>query len=143
MAAEEPRPRSRWCGSRGPRQGALSRRRTRQSRVSVSTFPFCPAASPGTRLLHARYASQKLSNSVSACGRKIISTEVFIFSGKGAKLELPRQENSLCFIVMTEAEGQTNLRIRGSSRCRRSVPTTWFQAKNPKSSKSSQFRKNF
>ena len=75
--------------------------------------------------------------------KKIISTEVFIFSGNGAKLELPRQEINLCFIVMTEAEDQTNLRSWGSPHCRRSVPTAWFQAKTPKSSKSSQFCKNF
>lgn len=40
--------------------------------------------------------------------KNIIITEVFMFSGKRAKLELPRQEISFCFIVMTEAEGQTN-----------------------------------
>lgn len=72
--------------------------------------------------------------------KKLTITEGFIFSGKGAKLELPRQEISLCFIVMTE--GQTNLRCWGYPPCRRSVPTTWLQAKNPKSSKSSQFYKN-
>ncbi|XP_074940235.1 proteasome assembly chaperone 4 isoform X1 [Phalacrocorax aristotelis] len=71
--------------------------------------------------------------------KKIMITEVFIFLGKGAKLELPRQEVSLCFIIVTEAEGQTNFRSRGSPHWRRSVLTTWFQAKTPKSSKSSEF----
>lgn len=40
--------------------------------------------------------------------KNIIITEVFMFSGKGAKLELPRQEICFCFIVMTVAEGQTD-----------------------------------
>lgn len=74
--------------------------------------------------------------------KNIIIIEVFMFSGKGAKLELPRQEISFCFIVMTVAEGQTDQRSWGSLHCR-PVPITWFQAKNQKSSKSNQLHKIF
>lgn len=128
VAAEGTRPRTRWCGRQSPvppwDQAALAKKH-----LCVCFLPCCitwyPTPPREIRLAKAFQLCER------TWGKKIIITEVFIFSGKGAKVELPKQEISLCSVVMTEAEGQTNLRCWGYPPCRRSVPTTWFQAKKP------------
>lgn len=107
MAAEETWPRSQWCSRLGPQQRALSCCRSRQGRASIPTLPFCPVATWYLALPH-KTGLVKAFQLREHVWKNIVITEVFMFSGKGAKLELPRQEVSFCFIVVTEAEGQTD-----------------------------------